>query len=64
MSYLYKGLEKWVLGSLWKEKHYDDRSVENNSDKRLKIEVQPAQTNRLEIRKGKAFCERPFALHR
>ena len=40
----------------------DGRSVENISDKRLRIEVQPAQANG--IRKGKAFCERQFTLHR
>jgi len=40
----------------------DSRSVENISDKRLRIEVQPAQTKW--GRKGKAFCERPFASHR
>ena len=35
---------KCILGSLWKEKA-DSRSAENISDKILKLEVQPAQTN-------------------
>ena len=38
----------------------DSRSVENISDKRLRIEVQSTQTNGLE---RVEFCERPFALH-
>jgi len=41
---------------------HDSRSIENISDKRLRIEVQPAQTNGVE--RIKAFSERPFALHR
>jgi len=40
----------------------DNRSVENISDKSLRTEVQSVQTKW--GRKGKAFCERPFALHR
>jgi len=40
----------------------DGRSVENISDKNVRIEVQPALANGLE--RAKAFCERPFTLHR
>jgi len=39
----------------------DNLSVENISDKRFRMEVQPAQTNGVE---RVEFCERPFALHR
>jgi len=38
-------------------------SVENILDKRLKIEVQPAQTDGVKTSKGEAFYECPFALH-
>jgi len=30
---------------LWKKKHSDSRSVENISDKRLRSDVQPAETD-------------------
>ena len=39
----------------------DSRSVKNISDKRLRMKVQPAQSNGVE--KGKAFCERPSVLY-
>jgi len=41
----------------------DSRSVEHISDKRLSIEIQPAQTNGVE-RVKRSFCERPFGLRR
>jgi len=58
-------LKKTDIREFMKRKRISDsRSVENNSDKRLRIEIQAAQTIVLETRKAKAFCERTFALHR
>jgi len=49
MTYLWKVLEKVNIRHFMKRKNiYDSRRVENISDKRLKIEVQPTQTNGVE----------------
>jgi len=48
MNYLWKLFAKMDTWHIIKNSIFDSRSVENISDKRLRIEVQPAQTNGVE----------------